>query len=375
MARPGWAKPGQARHREAGQARLGLAGRGRAWHGRAGEARQGRAWLGLARRGAARLGSAGHGEARRGRRGTARLGVGKAWRGKAWHGEAGKAGHGEARRGMAWQAWRGAAWQGRAGRDKAGMTHYIVGHPQVGKPKSKMIIEAFCAGAGKPRKHTAVFFGCVGLEQVFRSSMESPNIDVLYGDNSYTDRHRGTHFRFTLNALQPTALQPPDHARARALGVKVRDWQRGKHVVIVEQSEHFLTLSGAGADWLERTVEKVRAATDRPLHIRRWSRDKEKAARGLAEDLKGAHALVTAASAAAVEALLAGVPVFVTGQSAAAPMASGAVEAIESPRYPDGREEWAAGLANSQWTIEELREGAAWRRLVEGMVQDSGASA
>lgn len=232
-------------------------------------------------------------------------------------------------------------------------------YPQPNKGKSGEILSAFLEGWGGGCG--SAFYGLIGIEHVFQDARRRGTYFV--GDNAFFDRLRGSHFRFARDAFQPTEAQPPDWARFAAQGVKIRDWRRGGHVVVVEQSEHFLTLSGAGADWRERTVEELRRHTDRPLVIRRWRRDKDKAARGLQEDLKGAHALVTHASAAAIEALLAGVPVFVTGQSAAVPMASGPLASIESPHYPEEREPWAAGLANSHWTLAELRGGIAWRRL------------
>lgn len=85
--------------------------------------------------------------------------------------------------------------------------------------------------------------------------------------------------------------------------------------------------------------------------------------RTLQEDLKDAHCVVTHMSAAANEALIAGVPVFVTGLCAASPLASGSLKEIEHPRYPSGREEWLAGLAGAQWTLDEFRRGIAWRAL------------
>jgi hypothetical protein len=190
---------------------------------------------------------------------------------------------------------------------------------------------------------------------------------VFYGDNSFTDRERGRFFRFAKNAFQIATLQPPNYGRLKAQGIKINPWRRGRHIVIVEQSAHFLDLCGEGSDWLSRTLLKLGQLTDRPLRIRPWRRDKDNAARSLRSDLENAHALVTHASAAAIEAVLAGVPVYVTGQSAAVPVASGELSGIESPIYPDNREEWAAGIANSHWTLEELRQGMAWRRL-EGLV-------
>jgi hypothetical protein len=124
-----------------------------------------------------------------------------------------------------------------------------------------------------------------------------------------------------------------------------------------------MKLSGAGEEWLRTVGSILKLQTARPVRVRRWNRDKDKAARTLQADLQGAWALVTHMSAAANEALLAGVPVFLTGRCAATPMESGPLSMIEQPRLPDGREEWAAGLAAMQWTLDEMRAGMAWKAL------------
>lgn len=205
----------------------------------------------------------------------------------------------------------------------------------------------------------AAFYGVVGIEDRFQAARAG---EWFYGDNAFFDKLRGRFFRFARNGFQVSGLQPPDFSRLA--GLAPGPWRRGRHVVVIEQSPHFLTLSGAGADWLARTLAAIGKATDRPVIVRPWSRDKAGAAATLAADLEDAHALVTHMSAAANEALIAGVPVYVTGPCAATPMSSGGIEEIERPCYPEGRLEWLAGLANSQWTLDELRDGTAWRRLV-----------
>ena len=263
---------------------------------------------------------------------------------------------------------------------------HVVCYPQPGKARSREVLEAFAAGAraagaradlcttppDRPGPGGAAFYGCVGLERLLAQARASSN-DWWYGDNAFFDRSRGRYFRFAHNAFQSDhGSRLTDHgveARSRlaALGVALAPWHRGgRHVVVVEQSAHFLGLCGAGADWLDRTLGEIRRGTDRPLRVRAWRRDKDKAAATLAHDLAGAWALVTHTSAAANEALLAGVPVFVTGPCAATPLAGGPLSALEQPRYPDHREDWAAGLAASQWTLDELRAGMAWRALQDG---------
>lgn len=245
----------------------------------------------------------------------------------------------------------------------------VIGYPQPSKKKSLLIVQAFLDGCGgrlakgyELESGEAVFFGCVGIEHVLNHArVRGP---WIYSDNAYFDRYRGTHYRFTRNAFQPSALCPPDWKRWRALRLGVTPWHRnGRHIVLVEQSEHFLRISGGGTDWADRTAAELRRHTDRPIRLRAWKRDKSGLAATLQHDLVGAWALVTHMSAAATEAVLAGVPAFVTGPCAALPMACGDLAEIEQPRYPDNREAWAAGLAGRQFTLEELRSGMAWERL------------
>jgi hypothetical protein len=242
-------------------------------------------------------------------------------------------------------------------------------YPQPEKARSMEVLAAFAAGAGGAPvlcgpKHlqdgAAAFYGVVGIEHLFDCA-RMRRWEWYYGDNSYFDAARGKYFRFTRNAFQVSAVpECVSFERLRTMKcapLALGAWRKGgRHIVVVEQSSHFLKLSGA-PNWLDETVKALTVATDRPLVLRRWSRDKAKMSDSLYKDLRGAHALVTHMSAAATEALLYGVPVFVTGECAAKPIASGLLSDIEFPQYPDGRLEWAANLANNQWTLEELRAG------------------
>lgn len=188
-----------------------------------------------------------------------------------------------------------------------------------------------------------------------------------YADNSYFDVCRGRLYRVERNALQADGRGAPDWERWKSLQLGVRPWRRGgRHVVVCVQSDPFMREVArwpGGADgWQREVLLKLKLHTDRPMVVRTWSRDKARQAGSLGAELANAWALVTHSSAAANEALLAGVPVFVTGECAARAMA-GELKDIESPRMPDGREAWAAALAARQWSIEEIRVGMAWRRL------------
>ncbi len=259
------------------------------------------------------------------------------------------------------------------------MSPSVTCYPQPGKAKSRQLLEAFAAGCGgavAPNAASlapgcAAFFGVVGIEALFQRARARGG--WIYGDNAFFDAGRGRLYRFARDAFQIDRLAPPDFGRLKALGISPRPWRPGgSHIVVVEQGQHFLELVGEPG-WLDRTAARLKEVTDRPLRIRRWNRDKMAAAATLPADLAGAWALVTHTSAAANEALLAGVPAFVTGRCAASPLAQSDLAGIESARPPEGVLEWAAGLAARQWSIEELRTGKAWRALSEqGMESRQG---
>ena len=79
--------------------------------------------------------------------------------------------------------------------------------------------------------------------------------------------------------------------------------------------------------------------------------------------LAGAWCLVTYVSNAAVDAVIAGVPVICLGQCAGLLMGSSDIRDVANPPTPHGREEWLAQLVANQWTLDEIASGEAWRVL------------
>lgn len=251
------------------------------------------------------------------------------------------------------------------------MSRSVTCYIQPGKAKSARVLEAFAAGSGAklsttdaPKLETdvAVFYGVrPGWAHLWEAS-KAEGRDYYYIDNAYFDVSRETSFRITRNALQCDGLagcwSGKGEARFKALNLTVAPWQAGKHVVVCPQSDEFLSVVGYKGNWLTDALAVLKQHTDRTLVVRRKGER-----RPLVHDLKGAHALVTHMSCAAVEALLAGVPVFCTGRSAARWLGHGDLTQIEHPVYPERREEWAAVLSENQWTLDEIRRGDAWRDL------------
>jgi hypothetical protein len=247
----------------------------------------------------------------------------------------------------------------------------VVGYPQPSKAKSRAVLEAFVAGCGGRiadggvlHEGVAAFYGVVGIEPLWHVARARG--EFLYLDNAFLDCVRGSHFRAARNRLQEVGGL--EWGRFKAMGIEVKPWRKdGKHVLVVMQSEHFMRhVAGwpSGADgWQDSTLRWIREKTDRQIIVRHWSRDKNERMRALRSDLQDAWCVVAHGSAAANEALLEGIPVFVTDTGSAAAQMACVTWNIEAPYYPENRCEWAARLAGSMWTLDEMRAGMAWRAL------------
>lgn len=247
----------------------------------------------------------------------------------------------------------------------------VIGYPIAGKQKSLVICQAFAQGCGgkvstfSVLQHGPAFFYGVNHTNVavWRDVVRSGR-EFWYSDNSYFDRCRQTFFRVTRNRLQHPGVGTSTGSRWKKLGLRVAPWRKGgRHILVCAQSDAFMDyVIGANRDWVPRTVNAISRISDRPIRIRAWNADKRAVGETLEADLADAHVLVTWSSAAAINALLNGIPVVCLGQCAAEPMSTPLLE-IETPRRPDGREEWVAVLADNEWTLSEFRDGTAWREL------------
>lgn len=192
------------------------------------------------------------------------------------------------------------------------------------------------------------------LQEAFRQHRT-----VWYGDHAYMGR--GQFYRITRNGYQHdgTGEAPPD--RFEALQRPIQPWRSsGRHVLICPNSPTYFRLFGLDVHaWVREIVAQIARVSRRHVKVR-WKGDPVP----IAEDLAECWAVVAWSSAAAVDALLAGVPVFVLAPFAAAyRMGRPDVTQIESPIYPTGREPFFWNLAANQWTLEEIRSGMAWKAL------------
>lgn len=185
----------------------------------------------------------------------------------------------------------------------------------------------------------------------------------FYIDHAYFGRGHGLNYRITRDAYEAGAVRDYPRDRAEALGLRLEPWRDGGSVVLICPPTQFFMDAHGCPDWLGETMRAIRRATDRPIEVRAKPQPGEPN-EPLARALKRTHAIVTHSSNVAVEAVVAGTPVFVAPTSAAAPVGETDLSRIEQPRRPD-REAWLAHLAYSQFTFAEIADGTAWRLLME----------
>jgi hypothetical protein len=254
------------------------------------------------------------------------------------------------------------------------------------KGKTKNVVSAFAAGCGGEVRgldagyvaRAGAFYGVTPNAVSIFDQTVLAGLDYFYIDNPYFGR--GDYYRVTRNGKQYTGPVRPSVGKFEAFGIEIKPWRRdGGHVLITLQSEWWYLLHGSTlAIWLESTIATIRKATDRPIVIRRKPGAALSSAPNtrfqdivlqdgtpsLAGHLADAWCVVTHSSNTALEAILSGVPAFVTSADcAAAPLALSDLSRIESPAMPDGRRECAETLAGQQWTLDEFRSGKCWADL------------
>lgn len=251
---------------------------------------------------------------------------------------------------------------------------------QTEQGKNRKICQAFAAGCGGkivppyPLQPDGSMF-CFGILRGVLPTLQRAQKEGrtwYFADNGYFRPGRRIsdrgYYRVTRDAMQHDGSGTAGSKRWNRLGLRIKPWRKaGSHIIVCPPARLWSVACGIDADhWLRDTLAILKRQTDRPIRVRKKMSYREATAPGgvpLSEDLKDAWALVTFSSNAAVEALLAGVPVFCTAPCGAYRMGLPDLSRIEAPVMPDGREQWAWNLAAAQWRLEEMRSGQCWEEL------------
>ena len=179
--------------------------------------------------------------------------------------------------------------------------------------------------------------------------------------------------RIVNNDLQHGDIMLQSSDRWERLGIRIQPWRRdGRNIVIVMPDEKACMFYDTTPEaWLESVENQIAGRTDRPLIVRQRVADPDARTRNPASSfdsvLKGdTFAVISFNSVAATEAVIAGIPAFVTAPcNAARPVANTDLSRIDDPWYPDQDlvHAWACHLAYGQWHISELEDGTALAML------------
>ena len=154
--------------------------------------------------------------------------------------------------------------------------------------------------------------------------------------------------------------------------IKLKPWRKyGEYILVIPPSAH--TSKWYDIDrhiWVEKTVEELKKYTDRPIRVRhKFVNDAdfgEVTKKPLQHDFKDCWAIVSWHSMCASQAVVQGIPSFSSEHSPAFPVSYSLQELnqIEKPKIPD-REQWLYSLLGSQFTIEEMKSGFAYKYINE----------
>lgn len=194
--------------------------------------------------------------------------------------------------------------------------------------------------------------------------------EVIVAENGYAGNDRADRRRYAIardghNGSGFWHVGAAD--RFGALGITLEaPRQDGDHILVCPNRSFGMPGFIMPVDWSSRILERLQKVTRLPIKVRPHPGNNPPKV-PLAEDLKGARAVVVWSSSAGVDALIAGVPVF-----ADAPwwICRGATVAnirnIETAVVdPERRSDAMHRLAWAQWHVDEIEQGDPFAHLLQ----------
>jgi len=230
---------------------------------------------------------------------------------------------------------------------------------QVGLPRGwRDVLVTWTRHRGWKERHCAAFEAAGGR--------------VIVCEEAYIREIRGARYFALALGDHGGAGRWPDGGAERwcSFGIDLAPWRTtGAHIVVREQRGIGSTPMASPPLWHDAATRRLRQLTAREIRLRAHPRSRLYPARAgrqpsLARMLSNCHAFATWASADAVAALIAGVPVFFNASHwICAGAATRGLSGIESPALPD-RLPALERLAWAQWSLAELASGAPFARLL-----------
>lgn len=220
-----------------------------------------------------------------------------------------------------------------------------------------------------------------------RSIIVDSNL-FLYADKGNTNKF----LRYSYDGVFPNTGEycndTPDPARwdliSKRLDIQLKPWKKtGKNILICCQRDGGWSMNGKMLiPWLVKTIDQIKKVSNRNIVVRFHPGDKnilahkrmlaryKKAnvtvsqADNLLQDFVDAYCVVNFNSSPAVAAAIEGIPTIVLdpNRSQAADVSCHSLTDIENLQEFD-REFWVQRMAQMHWTLDELKDGTAWKHL------------
>ena len=215
----------------------------------------------------------------------------------------------------------------------------------------------------------AVWGDYAGVDRILRDCGKK-RWQMLHIDNAYLRRgHYDGYYGVSWNARQCEAYlwgTPFPADRFQKLNHEIKPWKTGgSTIAVLGFSRKQGQVIGLGyLEWLAETVKEVRRHTKRKVVARPKLYDGSDVRAFYRE--QDVFAVVGLFTKSMVMALLDGIPVFPLAPCAASSMGIVDLKKIDTPWYPDNREDFFNRLAFHQWTLKELERGEPWDHIWQG---------
>jgi hypothetical protein len=251
------------------------------------------------------------------------------------------------------------------------------------------VVQGFVHPGSKTGQHLKL------RKDVFEKQQRDGKRSIIVDSNLflYADKGNSNKFlRYSYDGIFPNTGEycntTPDPARwnlvSQRLGIKLKPWRNtGKDILICCQRDGGWSMGGkALMPWLVSTVQQIRKHSDRRIVVRFHPGDKNilnhkrmlaryrlpnvivSHAENILQDFASTYCLINYNSSPAVAAAIEGVPTIVLDptRSQAADVSHHSLADIEKLKDFD-RESWIQKMAQMHWTLDELKDGTAWRHL------------
>ena len=254
------------------------------------------------------------------------------------------------------------------------------------------VVQGFVHPGSKPGKHLQL------RKDVFEKQKRDGNRSIIVDSNLFLYKdptNRAGYLRYSYDGIFPSTGEycndSPDPNRwgqlSARLGLRLQPYKmnnaQAKYILICCQRDGGWSMDGQPVlPWLVKTITAIKKHSDRPIRVRFHPGDKRilEHKRALAryripgvsithhdnilQDFVNAYAVVNYNSSPAVAAVVEGIPTFVLdpARSQAASVSHHNLDKLEDLQEFD-REHWAHQMAQMHWTLDELKDGSAWKHL------------